>query len=233
MFIWIALACVIALIVVSRFFEPKSEPLPKQPEQHGKLFENRAAVHEAGHTIAAWCCTLVPSVDRVSIEVKTGGITEYLVYDQEAHEGIWCSIVISLAGIAAEIAAWGKMRSMECESDLQKALKNAKILVADGHTEPPWKVSPRSASLKFEKIFRELDAEHGQVLSDCYHMAHSILEAHGNNFHKVVSLLLTKKTVRTGDIEAILGQRTFIKIAGLTAAAGWSKPTFIIPVYQA
>ncbi len=232
--IWFLLFLVAALIATAHWWEPPpNKPLPRQPSPHYTVFANRAAVHEAGHTVAAWCCTLVPSVDRVSIETATGGVTEYTHYDEDSSEGIWCCIVINLAGLAAEISAWGKMRSGECESDLQKALKNAKKLVEDGSIKPPWKITPRSSSLKFEKIFQELDEVHGQILSDGYHMAHAILEAHGNRFHKVVSILLTKKTVKSEDLEPVLGKRTFIKIAGLTSAAGWARPTFIFPIQQA
>jgi hypothetical protein len=61
-------------------------------------------------------------------------------------------------------------------------------------------------------------------------MAHTIVEAHGNDFHRLVSMLLTKKTASVADIEAVLGPRAFVKILSIPVTAGWIKPSFILPI---
>jgi ATP-dependent Zn protease len=146
---------------------------------------------------------------------------------------VWCDIVIHLAGMAAEIAAYGRTRSGGCSSDLTRARNLARVLHAKGKTQPPWKILERKHTLSFDKIIVDLDPQHGQILRDAYHMAHAILEAHGNKFYKVVSVLLTRKTASAADIESVLGPRAFVKVMGVPVAAGWFKPTFILPVVQA
>jgi ATP-dependent Zn protease len=232
--IWLALIVLVVLFVLSRQWEPPpNKPLERQPADHSKTFANRAAVHEAGHTVTAWCCTLVPEIGDVTIEAEDGGATRMWLYSQDSHESRWCDMVIYLAGMAAEIAAFGKVKTRGCGPDIERALSQAKKIAESGNVTPPWKSPSRKKSLEFDKMIHSLDPQHAKVLSEGYRMAYSILEAHGNRFYKVVSVLLTKKTASSTDIEAVLGPRAFVKIMGIPVAAGWFKPTFIVPIAQA
>ena len=237
--LWVLLALVAVVIVLAHKWEPSArKPLDRQPVDHSKTFANRAAVHEAGHAITVWCCTLVHEVGDVTIEhedeTMRGGLTTFWTHKcEETSESLWCDIVILLAGMAAEIAAFGKTRSGGCASDLREAAKKAEILAKSGNLTPPWKTQPRQKVIQFQKMIIDLDPEHARIMQEAYRMAHVILEAHGNNFFKVVSILLAKKTVSAVDIETVLGPRAFIKILGVTVKMGWFKPAFIIPTVQA
>jgi len=175
----------------------------------------------------------VPEIGDVTIEAEDGGATRMWLYSQDSHESRWCDMVIYLAGMAAEIAAFGKVKTRGCGPDIERALSQAKKIAESGNVTPPWKSPSRKKSLEFDKMIHSLDPQHAKVLSEGYRMAYSILEAHGNRFYKVVSVLLTKKTASSTDIEAVLGPRAFVKIMGIPVAAGWFKPTFIVPVTQA
>jgi hypothetical protein len=87
--LWLLGAAVLLLILLSRTWDTTpAPPLRRQPPDHWKTFQNRAAVHEAGHTVAAWCCTLVPEIGDVTIEAKTGGVTQFWTYKQETPESV-------------------------------------------------------------------------------------------------------------------------------------------------
>ncbi|MGH6879053.1 MAG: hypothetical protein ACREHV_16970 [Rhizomicrobium sp.] len=196
-------------------------------------FTNRAAVHEAGHTTAAWCCTLVIDVTSATIENYeagkfAGGLTSYQFYSQDNPHNRWCQMVIQLAGIAAEIEAYGKMQSAEGKSDLVNAREIAQALAKDGHLTPPWKAS-RKRFLPFDKMFVAISPEEKQIFDVAYNMAHTILDAHGTRYFKLVSLLLMHKTVDSAKIESILGRRHFTRFMTLPTLRGWFRPTFVFP----
>jgi ATP-dependent Zn protease len=233
---WIAVllgALLLFIVAAHKWEPPEHKPIPRQPEPQQKKFENRAAVHEAGHTVAAWCCTQVHDLRSVTIELKEGGLTSFWSYDNDTPESRWCDIVINLAGLAAEIAAYGKFRGAECESDLNKARQQAKHLAAEGLLTPPWKAPKRRRKFSFDKVFHALDPNQARILAEAYDMAHQILEAYGNSFHRLVSMLLTRKTASATDLEAVLGPRAHVKLIGIPVAVGWVKPNFILPIVQA
>jgi ATP-dependent Zn protease len=210
----------------------KEKPVTKKPKgkaPHRHIFQNRAAVHEAGHTLAAWCCTLVDTVDSVTIERPEGGHVLYRQNVADTTEGVWCELVITLAGLAAEISEFNVIRSGESESDLQKSLASAKNLASNGSTKSPWGTFSREKTLKFKNMYRDLEPVHEQILAEAYTMCHEIIEAHGNKFYKLVSVLLTKKTISQSDLESVLGNRSFINIVKSPIKLGLFKPGFIIP----
>ena len=163
----------------------KKNPLPeskKAPSPHRHVFQNRAAVHEAGHTLAAWCCTLVEAVDSVTIEKKEGGYILYRQNTANTDEGVWCALVITLCGLAAEISEFGVIRSGESETDLQKSLASARKLAISGSVKSPWGTQSREKTLKFKKMYRDLEPIHEQILIEAYHMCHIIIQSHGHRF---------------------------------------------------
>ena len=202
--------------------KPELQPEPVSTEQ-AKAFidttECRMAVHEAGHAVAAWACTYVTEMTVASIETKTGGVVEYVIHSTEKPDGMWCALVITFAGVAAEAFVHGKASSMAAESDLLKARALAKKLV-DRAVPPPW--TPLEGSTPaFEKLYKNpLEAAEIEVLKHGYRMArHS-----GQQFHRMVMMLLTKKTMRESDVENVLGGRTFTKFSGL-----FFRPAFVVP----
>jgi len=232
--LFVALGLVLALIVIGHYWEPpERKPLARQPKEQFNTFANRAAVHEAGHVVAAWCCTLVHQIGDITIEHKQGGLTAFWTIQKESSESHWCYIVILLSGMAAEMAAYGKTRSGGCGPDLESALEKAKLIIKSGDSTPPWSAPPRKYTPDFADMIVALDPERKRILTASYHMAHAILEAHGNDFYRVVTTLLTRKTASASDIESVLGPRAFVKLMGIPVARGWTKPTFILPLMQA
>src|SRR5271166_3771290 len=80
--------------------------------------ECRLAVHEAGHAVAGWCCTLVGEVAVATIEAKSGGYVRHSYYKIDGPEAEWCEMVISLAGVVAEATVYSRWRTRGCEQDL-------------------------------------------------------------------------------------------------------------------
>jgi len=181
--------------------EPAKKP-PREKSPHGDKFQNRCAVHETGHALSAWCCTLVDSIESVTIERSDGGRVSYLHNSHVTPEDIWCSLVIILSGVAAEIIEYGVIRSAESESDLQKSLDFAKDLATRGSVKSPWGTKSREKTL---------------------------IEAHGTEFHKIISVLLSKKTIGQSDLEKVLGSRSFINIVRSPISLGIFKSGFVIP----
>jgi len=210
-------------ILALLWLEQAPKPVPKGPVPRN-TFQNRAAVHEAGHAIVAWACTWVSTVDSVSIEEKDGGSTCFRLKSDDSPEEMWCNLVISLAGIAAEVGAFKRMHSTESKGDLVKSLALSEKLAKLNQVTPPWKVPEREKSLPFDKIFRSLDHDQKVILTHAYHVAHGVIDSHGAHYYKLVSLLLTKKTISSSDMESILGKRAIIKLIA------WSfDPRFVLP----
>lgn len=230
---WVVLIILLALITFHFWNSLEKKPLPRQPKEHFNTFANRAAVHEAGHAVTVWCCTLVREVGDVTIEHKQGGLTSFWTFKQETPESHWCGIVILLAGMAAEIAVFGKTRSGGCGPDLTLAREKAKHLVKSRRVTPPWRVPQRRRSMQFDKMFVAIDPAQERILNECYSMAHAILESYGGNFYRVVSVLLTKKTAAASDLAAVLGSRIHIKLIGVPVSVGWIKPAFMLPIIRA
>lgn len=65
-----------------------------------ELEARRAAVHEAGHVLAAWCSTGVVRVNEAVLHAEGGNVT--ISYRIDA---LWAQLVGSLAGMAADILA--------------------------------------------------------------------------------------------------------------------------------
>ena len=209
--------------------QPKLKAEPVSTEQ-AKTFiatpECRMAVHEAGHAVAAWACTYVTEMTVATIETKTGGVVEYMIHSTEKPDGMWCELVITFAGVAAEAWVHGKASSMAAESDLLKVRALAKKL-ADHAVSPPW--TPLDGSTpSFEKLYKNpLEDAELEVLKHGYRMARHVVRSSDHRFHHMVVLLLTKKTVRESDVENVLGHRVFTKLSGL-----FSRPAFVVPKYR-
>lgn len=186
--------------------------------------ECRLAVHEAGHAVAAWCCTLVAEVTVATIEHKgkdwSGGLVNYSYYGTDWLEGRWCKLVIALAGVAAEAMVYSRWRTSGSEIDLAQALAIAEDLagVAGGKIDPPWRrLGGNEAAGSAPDLARAFktkpSAAAAENLEEGYRMARRVLRSHGGAFFKVVSMLLAKKSTSKTDIEALLGKRYYATFA--------------------
>jgi len=174
--------------------------------------ECRLAVHEAGHAVAGWCCTLVGEVSVATIEDKNGGFVRHSYYAIGGPEAEWCEMVISFAGIAAEAMVYSRWRTRGSEGDLSRVLECAKKIGAEGQANLPWdKLGSVDGSVPdFKKMFKgELAPFVLENLEEGYRMTRCVLRSHGSRFFKMVQLLLTKKAVTRFDMERALGKRHF------------------------
>ena len=174
--------------------------------------ECRLAVHEAGHAVAGWCCTLVGEVTVATIEDKSGGFVRHSYYAIGGPEAEWCEMVISLAGIAAEAMVYSRWRTAGSEGDLSRALALAKSIDARGQESLPWDRLGFAAGPvpDFTKMFKaELPTAVLENLEEGYRMTRQVLRSHGSRFFKMVTLLLTKRAVTRFDMERALGKRHF------------------------
>ena len=186
--------------------KPRSKPVPRHGRSvHVDLPEIRAAVHEAGHAVSIWCCTLVTRVKHVTVGSRGDGnvVSEY--FDLQTPSARWCHLVILLAGPSAEAMVYARGRSRESTGDLMCALEHAEAIGAE---PPPWKRHAAGPTFDFEKLYaaRPSDAVL-QNLKEGYRMARHVVRSNETRLYRVVSLLLAKKRVSHGDLEPILGSR--------------------------
>jgi hypothetical protein len=182
--------------------------------------DTRMAVHEAGHALAAWRCTVVTHVHRASLEGRDGGFVTYDFIADPSPAHAWCKLVITLAGIAAELAVFSRARSGPAEKDLLHARKLSRLLV---HACPPWSDAAAAPDLPFERLFRApLPPGERAVLQRAYAKARALVRdsraAHG----RLTSLLLHRRTVPGDALPRVLGPRIFAEIL-----CGLNKPTFV------
>ena len=174
--------------------------------------ECRLAVHEAGHAVAGWCCTLVGEVTVATIEDKSGGFVRHSYYAIGGPEAEWCEMVISFAGVTAEAMVYSRWRTAGSEGDLSRALALAKSIDARGQERLPWDKLGSSAgpTPDFKKMFKaQLSPAVLENLEEGYRMTRQVLRSHGSRFFKMVTLLLTKRAVTRFDMERALGKRHF------------------------
>lgn len=194
-------------------------PAPKRPlENIPDTSECRTAIHEAGHAVAAWCCTGVTRVTSAEIDDKKGVVKMMFVIDG-SQETAWCRTAIMLAGIAAEMLVFPKTKSLESQTDLLAARELASTLT----TDPPWSVSV-PGTLPFDKLFATpLSDKERLALHNAYTMAKYIVIAHGRKYFRIVSMLLAQKNASEADMERVLGNRNFMSVVGIF------KTSFVMP----
>jgi hypothetical protein len=174
--------------------------------------ELRSAVHEAGHAVALWCCTATEAIRSVHIDAAGGGVLHDTRERSQAER--WCCLVICLAGVAAEGAAFGSWRSGEAKRDLLRARELAEQL---GETPAPWTVGPTYGVI--EKPFRALSEGATRALHVGYAMPQRVLRAHCPRFYRLVGSLLHLRHLDRSALAAVLGSRVPIRFFGLCGRA--------------
>lgn len=199
-------------------------PGPRVQVAAPDTIETRAAVHEAGHAIAAWFCTNVVEVSWAYITPEGSGKVKYTCRrDPSASaaysETKWCDLVICLAGITAEIVVYGKTRSGPAAKDLEEALGHARALAG---SEAPWETSD-SVRVPFETAFRHpLSAAEFKVFQAGYQMAKRLVLSRERQLYQLVSALLMWRRTGPAEMERFLGSRFTALIVGLF------KPKFLV-----
>ena len=201
-----------------RLFFPKKKSKRAPPPEKSSLqnidtIECRLAVHDAGHAVAAWCCTAVIDIEIATIEAEQGGYVRWRM-PRERHADLWHFLVITLAGVAAEAMVYSRSRSEAvASSDFAFARKYAEQLVG---VDLPWR-DPGGPTIDFQKIYVKPSPspEVIGVLKAAYRMARHVIRAHGGDYYRVVSMLLTHRTATQRHVERVLGSRIPMRILSL------------------
>ena len=201
---------VLGVVYLYAYLDAKLPPeKPTEKRSSGvpiDLPEIRTAIHEAGHAISAWCCTLVINVETVV--VKDGGHEGHVrseYFALETPKARWCHLVILLSGVAAEAMIYRRGRSAGSKKDLMTALEHAESIADES---PPWKKNVLHRSIDFSKMYEPRPSPQTiQNLEEGYRMAKHVLCANEARFYRVVSALLAKKSLSKTDLEPLLGSR--------------------------
>jgi len=165
------------------------------------------ATHEGGHTIAAWCCPFVGTVQNVSVKPASGngpvlwnGVTNHdWIVERGTPEYLWWDMIISLAGLAAEVATYGKIVTLPPRKDIDDALTSVRTLCKTngcftGYAPPiPLHVPCTAAE--------------SAALGYAWNKATEILAAHCSAHATLTEALIADRALSSADLTAILGPR--------------------------
>jgi hypothetical protein len=170
--------------------------------------ETRIAVHEAGHLIVLWVCSYVTKIEGASIsdqENGIAGVVEAPMRDDALYtdDGIWCRLVATLAGVAAEGLVYGG--SIGHAGDVPRARQLVEELLARRYTLP----ASRGAGLRLPEGL-EGDGPLAALAQAWRILGSSAL------FKPAVELLQAKRRVSEAEIVEALGPRPEV-VGGLFA----------------
>jgi ATP-dependent Zn protease len=165
------------------------------------------ATHEGGHTIAAWRCPFVGNVQNVSVKPASGsgpvlwtGVTNHdWLVERGTPEHLWWDMIISLAGLAAEVATYGSIVTLPPRKDIDDALLSVRTLCKTrgcftGYAPPiPLDVPCTAAE--------------SAALGHAWKKATEILAAHRAEHAILTEMLIAERTLSSANLTAILGPR--------------------------
>lgn len=202
----LVLACTIAILAFVRVRRARKQAPTLPKGQAPDTFQYIVAVHEAGHAIAALRCPLVTSVDRIHI-APDGGYVSYVIRGDDVRT-MWCSTVILLAGVAAEVMIYGRFRSGRAASDLAKARSLAETLVLKGFQVPSG--ARARHTLDFAAMFETRpDPKVAAVLQAAYTTSRALLDKHQAQHGRLTGALLAFGSMQSP--ETWFGDRRFLR----------------------
>ena len=167
--------------------------------------ETRTAVHEVGHLLVAWRATRVRAVTVAWLH-ETGGNVRYELYPVDGKRET--SLIIKLAGIAAEMMVFRNFRAGPSKDDLMEARD---IL---GDVDLKW-LDPRGHKLPtfFSKTYEVAPSKEDEHKLQCaYAIAKAILTEHAVVHAHLVSHLLSMKRIDAAHLNQVFGPRGFLKV---------------------
>ncbi len=207
-------------LVFRRPGAPAAGPIGTGAEGAVDAERKRAAVHEAGHTLAVWGCPFVSDVLTVEVfkGAGGGGRVTYTFLSDDHINVLWAKTVISLAGIASELSVYPRFHSASAFSDLSDARAEARAIVALGDVETPTWIECAVDGPPFTTMFRSgLSEKEAYVLRLAYNKARALVRARAASRDELVTLLLARSHVGGDELEAILGTRTVTRIVGVAS----------------
>jgi ATP-dependent Zn protease len=163
-------------------------------------------VHEAGHVLAAWLCSHTYDIGATVVDPQ-GGRATYSIsgHDRDASSIAWASLVIDLAGVAAEIVVFGRFRTGTVYGDLSSARVHARGI---GPVEVDRLPPPYRPVLPFTLMYSPvLTDDEERVLGAAYQQAKGLVTSNAQRFYRLVALLMTFRTATEAQIGIALGSR--------------------------
>ncbi|PWV17562.1 hypothetical protein C3747_18g149 [Trypanosoma cruzi] len=180
----------------------------------------RTAIHEAGHALTAWMLPSVKQVLKVSV-VPRGHALGYTqragaeYHEYQTNATLLADMVVMLGGRAAEETILGNP-SAGAMDDLQRATDLAlKQMVAFGMDANAGLLSYHPESTQAGRIFvnysntaqRIAEEEAKKLVSLAYELAVGIVKANKAKLDAMVTELVDRKELLTGDLERLWGER--------------------------
>jgi len=169
------------------------------------------AAHEAGHAIVAWHCPLVGQIKEMFIEpLPPGGAA--LWHGQVGHdwdkgisesERLAWDAAISLAGLAAETLAFGRVHTL-LKRDIDEALRCARALCRRRAGWPLADCGRARVPIPFEVQCR---VDEGDMLGRAWSVACAIVDDYGAGHAALTEAIQTRRRMGEPEIAALLGAR--------------------------
>jgi len=170
---------------------------------------NRAAVHEAGHGVAAWECCYVIDIGEIRIWEAGHGLTTNRFH--RASEGVsfpkWEQIVVGLAGMAGELRVYGSVYPNGSLPDFQTCRFMAEGIVGLAPmARGKWDIShglplPDVASL----LRQEAPEDVRLVLNICLARALKVIGERRLAFRRLRRTLVRRRRVGPPELSLIFG----------------------------
>lgn len=187
------------------------------------------AIHEAGHVVAAWYCTITLWL-KVTLEPDPkwpGSLGRVATqHEQGSSAHVWCLGACGLAGIAAELMVEKYVAVGPTTDDLRQVFE---MLPKIAGSSPPWTSSgdsfptlvelerhPFEVASDIAKAFgKSLSTDERIALFSIYVQARNLVHAHRERLLAVAQLLEERRTLTEDDLRPTLGPRFAVIRAGL------------------
>lgn len=180
------------------------------------VVEPYIAIHEAGHLIAAWYC---PTVTRI-YSVRAGtidGVVLYEVIQTSTAIAMWNDLVISVAGITAQLWVQKSARAGDSENDLVKAADLVKKLASMCVARVAFPIETSDRDSITRMYSRKFTADEAHLLEAAYLKARTILIRTEPDYYRVVNAIMTGATLDQKTLESLLGKRPRLDPGGTFA----------------
>lgn len=169
------------------------------------------AVHEAGHLLAAWyCSSVVEIVEAVAEDTKGGVLYSFLVTGSAID--LWNQLVISLAGITAELMHVKVARATSSREDLRRSVELAEVLSEQCNAKRAFPIDTTDND-NITRMFFDNFSPDVRHLLEAAHLK-TILVRTEPLFLRAVSAIMTGAKLNHKTIEGILGPRPTVKEDG-------------------
>jgi hypothetical protein len=163
------------------------------------------STHEAGHAIAAWYSPAVGELSDIVVEPTRGGpglwqgrVKHDWARGVSESERLAWDVVISLAGLAAEVLCYGQVRSLLLR-DLDDAIVAARTFCRRG---VGWPLGPGSSALPFAVRCSQDEA---RVLDQGWASACAMVAGRRQEHGRLASAIAEHRRMSGRDVAAILG----------------------------